>query len=172
MYTSAAMHFSHVADTDGREDTQVSSSIIWSPSACVVQQPVSSRALKTSLINSERSAGTWNIMREKSHLNVPLCKLSSLSFGSTPVYVMDVHSIMQTSRLLFEVQGSVLIQMSVNARSPWQQGILNGINGNKTAVVYFIYEACIVNKVIFMNSPCWQRSCCILHDFSPWYCMQ
>lgn len=60
------MHFNHTVDNNRRcrEDKQVSQSIIRSPSALSVQQPVSSRALKISLISSERTADTWNITLE------------------------------------------------------------------------------------------------------------
>lgn len=54
------MHFGHKVDDNRkyREDTQVSPNMTQSPSALSVWQPVSSRALKISLMNSERTADT------------------------------------------------------------------------------------------------------------------
>lgn len=87
-------------------------------------------------------------------------------------YVISVCSIMQTSRLRC-VWGSVLLQMSVIISAPSQQYMLHDINGKvKTAGVYFIYEVCIIDEVIFTVMQCWQRNCCILHDCSPWHCIR
>lgn len=61
------MHFSHTVDINRRcrEDKQVSQSIIRYPSALSVEQPVSSRALKTSLISLERKADTDTLYMRK-----------------------------------------------------------------------------------------------------------
>lgn len=60
MHASSVEHLRHSVDNKGRyrEETQVSQIIIRSPSALSVQQPASSRALKSSLISSERTADT------------------------------------------------------------------------------------------------------------------
>ncbi len=117
---------SHTVDTNRRyrEDAQVSQSIIRSPSALSVQQPVSSRALKISLISSERTSDTWNTTYEKgSCLNMYLCELSGLSVVSCVFTCVYCGCVLNYTGLMAAVcvQDSVVMQMSVNIRSPSQQ---------------------------------------------------
>lgn len=80
------------------------------------------------------------------------CKLLSLSFVSNICYKCALNYADLMTAVW--VQGSVLIQLSVNIRTPSQQYMLNGINGKKKmVVVYFIY-VCIVDEVIFTITQC------------------
>lgn len=78
-------------------------------------------------------------------------KLLSLSFVSNICYKCALNYADLMTAVW--VQGSVLIQLSVNISTPSQQYMLNGINGEKTGchlfyIYMYIYIVCIVDEVI------------------------
>lgn len=160
-------YFSRAVDNNRRcrEDKQVSQSIIWSPSALSVEQPVSSRALKISLISSERTADTWNITHEKKKKMI-IFMWSCLScdyVGVLFVWIcVQVNSIKQSPRLQSVCKVVCWRRCHSTCDPPRSSDCWKALMGTMVAL-YLIHEVWIVNEIISAIAQRWERMNKVLH---------